>query len=125
VLIVDDDENHRLALSEALTEQGYRVEQAANGKEALERLVHRNLEMPAVVLLDLSMPVMTGWELMAILRSYVRLASFPVVLISGHEPQLDPVEHGTIAAFLRKPYDLATLLQAIEKVIATAATGQE
>jgi CheY-like chemotaxis protein len=123
VLVVDDDEATRRDVSEILEEEGYRVIQVANGKEALERLIDRNEIRPDVVLLDLSMPVMTGWELLAILNSYVRLSCFPVVLISGVDPQLDPIMHGTIAAFLRKPYDMKTLIETVKRVIDAAATA--
>jgi chemosensory pili system protein ChpA (sensor histidine kinase/response regulator) len=120
VFVVDDNNTHRREVREILEEEGYEVIAAADGREALEQLIGRNFCLPAVMLLDLSMPVMSGWELLAVLSGYVRLTSFPIVLLSGAEPRLDPLKHGTIAAFLRKPYDLRTLLETIARVIAAA-----
>ena len=61
ILVVDDDASHRTLICDALEEMGYRTEQAANGREALDLLEG---EMPQAVLLDLRMPVMSGWELL-------------------------------------------------------------
>src|SRR3989442_9814042 len=106
VLIVDDDDEHRPELRAALEEEGYAVIEAADGKAALDYLLDRRSVHPCLILLDLSMPVMTGWELLAIIKSYVRLAQIPVVVISGCDPLFDSQRHGTIEAFFRKPYDL-------------------
>jgi chemotaxis family two-component system sensor histidine kinase/response regulator PixL len=114
VLVVDDDDDQRAAMGDMLKDRGYAVVEAAHGHEVLEYLVDRRNRLPAVILLDLSMPVLTGWELLAILKGYPRLAKIPVVLLSGAEPQLDPLKHGTIAAFLRKPFTMAQLLTVLE-----------
>ena len=115
VLVVDDDAEHRRVCREWLEDEGYTVVQAADGKEALDYVIDRRNILPCLIVLDLSMPLVTGWEFLAITKGYVRLASIPVVLISGHEPNLDPVRHGTIAAFLRKPYDGTQLLALVAK----------
>ena len=115
VMVVEDDDVHRGELRDTLAEEGYEVVAAANGKEALEYLIDRRRRRPAMILMDLSMPVMTGWELLAVIKSYVRLANIPVLLLSGVDPQLDPVKHGTVTAFLRKPYDLAKLLEIVAR----------
>jgi CheY-like chemotaxis protein len=65
------------------------------------------------VLLNLSMPNMTGWDVIAVMRRDVRLALTPVVLLSGIDPQLSAHKHKTIAAYLRKPYDSAQLLAVV------------
>jgi CheY-like chemotaxis protein len=115
ILVVDDDRNHRRDVRDVLEDEGYEVVEAENGQEALNYLIGRRSFSPALVLLDLSMPAMTGWELLAIMRSYLRLSAIPVVLLSGLDPQLDPVKHGAIAAFLKKPYDVAQLLEVVGK----------
>jgi CheY-like chemotaxis protein len=115
VLIVDDDEANRADVQELLTEQGYEVVEATQGKQALEYLVSRRERVPDAIVLDLSMPVMTGWELLAILKAYVRLATIPVVLLSGVEPELDPVRHGVISSYLRKPFTAQALIDAVAK----------
>jgi CheY-like chemotaxis protein len=121
VLIVDDDEGHRGEVHDVLNEEGYDVVEAVNGKEALDYLVSIRDRVPDAILLDLSMPVMSGWELLAILKAYVRLANIPVILLSGAEPLLDPVRHGAIAAYLRKPYDTRTLLATMARYTRPAA----
>jgi CheY-like chemotaxis protein len=115
VLVVDDDAEHRRVCREWLEDEGYTVVQAADGKEALDYVIDRRNILPCLIVLDLSMPLVTGWEFLAITKSYVRLASIPVVLISAHEPKLDPLRHGTITAFLRKPYDGMHLLALVAK----------
>ena len=62
VLVVDDDDDIREVLELALVEQGYVVSQASNGRAALEVVSH---EMPSLILLDMKMPVMSGWEFAA------------------------------------------------------------
>jgi CheY-like chemotaxis protein len=118
VLVAEDDSVHRRTVCDALNDEGYRAIEAANGEEALDRLLNdADIQPPAVVLLDLAMPLMTGWELLAARRTSVRLEQFPIVLISGSEPQLDPDRHGTVAGFLRKPYCLDALLATVGGVL--------
>lgn len=111
ILVVDDDSAQRDGYRELLQDEGYVVIEAADGRQALHYLVDETQTTPCLILLDLTMPIMDGWEFLAILKSYVRLHAIPVVLISGEEPRLDPVRHGTIAAHLRKPYDVDELLR--------------
>src|SRR5688572_8117033 len=80
VLIVDDDVDLRQTIVEALTVVGYRVDEAANGAEALEVLGRRR---PALVLLDLMMPVMDGWQFRFRQQQRADLAQIPVVLLSA------------------------------------------
>ena len=118
ILIVDDDLDHRHTCRELLEEHGYTVQEAGDGKKALARLVDPAEAQPCLVLLDLSMPLMDGWQLLAIMKSYLRLHSIPVVLISAQEPLLDPLEHGTIAAYLPKPHNADELLALAAKFCA-------
>src|SRR5919206_1695644 len=80
VLVVEDDFAIRETLRELLEDEGYRVAWAANGKEALARLHER---APRVILLDLMMPVMDGWEFRVAQQRDPALASIPVVVISA------------------------------------------
>jgi CheY-like chemotaxis protein len=122
LLVVDDNDSHRADVREVLLDEGYEVVEAGDGKAALEYLVSRRGGVPDCIVLDLSMPVMTGWELLAVLKSYVRFKDIPVILLSGVEPRLDPVRHGVIAAFLRKPYDADALLAAVGRALGPAAS---
>ena len=77
ILLVEDDDFIRQEISEALEDEGYRVSTAAHGKEALAILADGT--RPTVVLLDLMMPVMDGWQLLEVLRRHNELAEIPVV----------------------------------------------
>jgi CheY-like chemotaxis protein len=81
VLIVDDDESTRQALQMILEANGFRTAGAANGREALNYL--RRNPPPRVILLDLMMPVMNGWEFRTLQRRDPALADIPVVVFSA------------------------------------------
>jgi CheY-like chemotaxis protein len=80
ILVVDDDADFREGLRAALEMKGYQVEEAANGKDALEQIQKKP---PLLVLLDLQMPVMNGRELLQKLRAEADTKDVPVVIISG------------------------------------------
>jgi CheY-like chemotaxis protein len=80
ILVVDDDSDFREGLRAALEMKGYQVEEAANGKDALEQIQKKP---PLLVLLDLQMPVMNGRELLQKLRAEADTKDVPVVIISG------------------------------------------
>ncbi len=87
LLIVDDDSHLRAALTELLTREGYRVLTAAHGREALKIM---EVVTPALVLTDLSMPVLNGWELVRAIRGNPDLARLPVVVFSGAATRRPP-----------------------------------
>ena len=102
ILVVDDDEGIREVLAEALAMEGYRVSSAVNGEVALEQALANR---PDLIVLDLMMPVMSGWQFREAKRRYRSLAAIPVVVVTA---ALDPQVDGT-ASILRKPFDLDTL----------------
>jgi CheY-like chemotaxis protein len=81
VLIVDDDEETRGAVRDLLVDEGLNVTEAHNGRMALDILTSR--EKPDAIVLDLDMPVMSGLELLDIMRRYARLSRVPVIVFSG------------------------------------------
>ncbi|APR80651.1 DNA-binding response regulator [Minicystis rosea] len=113
VLVIDDDEGFREALGIALTLEGYTVESAANGREALD-LLRRASHPPHVFIVDLMMPVMNGWEFIEAVRHDPALAKIPLVVVSAaHDPgQIPP---GVVA--LSKPVNLSQILQVLEGAI--------
>src|SRR4051794_24843048 len=81
VLIVEDDEDIRTDLADLLALSGYRTATAANGQEALGYLT--SFPLPHLIVLDLMMPAMNGWELRTEMRKIHGLPEIPIVVISG------------------------------------------
>ena len=79
--MVDDFEDNRAMYAEYLAHSGYRVEQAANGEEAVE--ITRRLK-PDVVVMDLSLPIMDGWEATRQLKAEEGTRHIPVIALTGH-----------------------------------------
>lgn len=110
VLVVDDHTDTREFVCELLRAEGYVVAEAENGKVALELLVARVEDEPCLIILDLEMPVMTGWELLVVIRDHHRLSQIPVLVTSGSKIRLDELPRSSVVGFLRKPYGLDELL---------------
>jgi len=108
VLVVDDDPDILDAVSEILADEGYRVARARNGAEGLERIA---VERPAVVLLDLMMPVMDGATFARILREQEG-PRLPVILLSA-EGRRERALEVAADAFLPKPFDIEALLEQV------------
>ncbi|HEX9296951.1 MAG TPA: response regulator [Polyangiaceae bacterium] len=111
VLVVDDDQDIRDALCELLREEGYRPVQAANGEEAFGYLNSR--EPPCVILLDLMMPVMDGWEFRRRQQRDPNFSKIPVVVITA----AGSFGASSIAAerVLPKPLQLEQILEALQQ----------
>ncbi|MFO0581640.1 MAG: response regulator [Anaeromyxobacter sp.] len=110
VLLVEDDPDIRESLSEALRYEGYEVELAWHGREALARLARDPL--PDVILLDLMMPVMNGWEFREAQLEDAALADIPVVVISAQAPGACAPDR-----YLPKPFSLGDLFAAIDELV--------
>jgi two-component system response regulator MprA len=104
VLVVDDDHDIREALASILREEGFAVREARDGLEALEQVA---LSEPDVMLLDLMMPVMNGWEVIKSLRRANR--SLPVIVLSAVPAQ-------GCTDYIQKPVSLDRLLELLETV---------
>jgi CheY-like chemotaxis protein len=107
ILLVEDDPATRGAIKMVLEWEGYRVDCAANGQEALGRMLAG--ERPALILLDLNMPVMDGRQLRQEIQRDPSLSSIPIVTVSAAR-DADTIES---ASFVRKPFEPAELLEAI------------
>ena len=116
ILVVDDDESARLVLCGCLEECGYDVACTGNGREALDLL--RGGKPPALILLDLGMPVMDGKEFLDRQRQDAAIAGIPVFLLSG-EQDLEKIAAAYRAAgHFRKPLPYAHLLAAVQHLLA-------
>lgn len=113
VLVVEDEQVARATICETLQDAGCRVMEAADGHEAQERLEAAG-EPPCVILLDLMMPRVDGWQFRAWQRHDPRFASVPVVLLSAIR-DLPATAQALEAEYLAKPLSFATLLAAVEK----------
>jgi CheY-like chemotaxis protein len=117
VLVTDDDEDLRMLCTMQLELRGFRVSQARNGKEALDVV---RAERPDLILLDLMMPVMDGWECLAELKADKKLSDIPVFIITGKNQKQDQdlaFEMGA-HAFIPKPFQATALVAQIRERLA-------
>lgn len=113
ILVVDDDEMNRDMLSRRLLRKGYEVVLAVNGVEAIERA---SMERPELILMDLSMPVLDGYEATRRLKSAAGTAGIPIIGLSAHAMVGD--REKALAAgcddYDTKPVELPRLLGKVE-----------
>ena len=110
ILLIEDDADLADAIVEVLQTEGYRVSYAADGKDALDLLA--NGTSPDLILLDMMMPNMNGWEFRAAQLRDPTLARIPVIVLSATGERARPID---AAMVLRKPVTLETLLAALAK----------
>ncbi|HEV3112827.1 MAG TPA: response regulator [Candidatus Binataceae bacterium] len=108
ILVVDDDADCREMLSDLLSREGYTVACAENGREALDYI---SSTTPSLMILDLMMPVMSGWELLDRQKTDPRMESLPVVVVSASGLAQDI--HAE--AVLRKPVDFKALMNVVKQ----------
>jgi CheY-like chemotaxis protein len=116
ILVVDDDRDLRTTVAQVLEDEGYRVEEASNGQEALARLEVD--PPPDLLLLDLMMPVMNGEQFRREQQREPRLSRIPVVLMTAAGTRAaERIEQLAPDAVLHKPVGLDELLGTIEAVL--------
>ncbi|MGV3494778.1 MAG: hybrid sensor histidine kinase/response regulator, partial [Ramlibacter sp.] len=122
VLVVDDSITVRRVTQRLLTREGYRVALAADGLQALERLAE---ELPSVVLSDIEMPRMDGFDLARNIRGDSRLAHLPIVMITSRiaEKHREHARELGVNHYLGKPYSEEELLSLVKHYCATAVTA--
>jgi DNA-binding NtrC family response regulator len=108
ILIVDDDRPVRDAVAMALESEGYRVQTAEHGEAALTILA---VAQPSLILLDLRMPTMDGWQVKALLEA--QAPGVPVVVMSGVARMQALAERRTAAGYLQKPFGIDELLDLV------------
>lgn len=117
--MVDDEPDNIEVVAETLEFRGAEVRTAANGKEAIDMLEGFDANL---ILTDLSMPVMNGWEMRSRIRSNPKLSGIPILALSAHAIAGDP-ERALEAGFngyLTKPVSILTLVEDIRTSVATA-----
>jgi DNA-binding response OmpR family regulator len=110
VLVVDDDPAIRGLVADALRLEGYAVDLAAHGREALEAIRARR---PATVVLDLMMPVMDGFSFIEACQNEQLCDNVPIVVISAVQEALERIQPGPIHACIAKPFDLNDLIRTV------------
>lgn len=120
VLIVEDSEDLRYLMEVYLEGEGYEVSSVANGREALDYL-HSKSELPSVILLDLMMPVMDGFQFRKEQQLDSRLSPIPVVLMTAGQDIKGDAARIHADAFLKKPIDIDDLRHAVDYVFESHA----
>ena len=124
VLVVDDFQDNREMYAEYLAFSGFRVIQAANGKEALDQAFANR---PDIIIMDLSLPVMDGWEATRRLKADQRTNAIPVVALTGHA--LAGISEGAkkagCDAFVTKPCLPEDLVKEIRKILDASSSTKK
>lgn len=111
ILVVEDDHDIRVSVRNLLEDEGYRVLSVTNGRIALD-LLERADPAPSLIILDLMLPVMDGWQFAERLRARPRLADIPIVIMSAYDHP--PPPKGTVG-FVKKPVDTDLLLGVVDR----------
>jgi len=118
ILIIEDNEMNRDMLSRRLARHGYEVVVAVDGAEGLARARD---ERPALILMDMSLPVIDGWEATRRLKADPETAAIPIIALTAHAMTSDrdkALEAGC-DGYETKPVELPSLLEAMEKLLGT------
>lgn len=123
ILTVEDQPNIRRLIAYVLTKAGYKVMQAADGEAAVHVLQHH---IPDLILLDVRMPKMNGFELLELLRKYEAAASIPVVILTSlNTPRdLDRALELGVVEFLTKPIEPKTLMARVNEILGGPLTDE-
>ena len=113
ILLIEDDRETRITLAEILRDEGYEVVECQDGRQAFDRL--RDPQNVSLILLDLRMPVMDGWEFRRLQAADPKLARIPVIVLTADTH----IEREGIRfdRLIRKPLDLDDLLSAISALV--------
>ncbi len=124
VLLVDDFEDAREMYAEYLTFSGFEVLEAANGVQALNCAIER---LPNLILMDLALPLMDGWEVTRRLKAEPRTAHIPVVALTGHALSffLEAAQRAGCDAWITKPCLPEDLVREIRRVLDRNGAGSQ
>jgi len=111
ILVVEDNDMMRELVIEVLQGCGYEVDAVTNGEEAIAYLADHDL--PCAILLDLEMPVMNGWDFRTWQRRHAHFATIPVIIMSGVRASQPTYELLRPNAYIEKPIDFGSLLNAL------------
>jgi len=116
VLVVDDDPSILSLVTDVLVDEGYQVVAASNGAEALRRMA---ADVPALLVTDLTMPVMSGQSLVEACRAQPQMALMPIVVMSAESrASFDSVSTLGVQELLTKPFDVGKLIDVVAQLVA-------
>ena len=123
ILVVDDDTDVLRTTSKTLEEAGYEVDQAQNGRQGIERIWHAK---PDLVVLDVVMPGLNGWDLLQAIRGDEATAKLPVIMLTVLDQDQHVAQGWELGAdfYLTKPFSPAYLLDIVKRLL-FAAEGSE
>ncbi|MCK6592300.1 MAG: response regulator [Polyangiaceae bacterium] len=124
ILVVDDFEDGREMYASYLRFSGYRVDEAADGQEALDKAFEL---LPDIILMDLSLPVKDGWQATRELKKDARTAKIPIVALTGHalEAHSRSAKEAGCDAFIVKPCMPMDLLNEIRRILDNSAKKKD
>lgn len=125
ILVVDDDADIRQLVAELLRLSGFDHEMVGSGAEALDRLASDVLPIPELVLLDVQMPVLDGWDTLRAIRAQPRTAEVPVILCTVKSSTDDLLRGWSLGCdgYVGKPFAIAELMAEVRAVLALG-TGE-
>lgn len=116
ILVVDDAAANRILIKHILVGENYQIIEASNGQEALQLIAEH---IPDLIILDILMPIMSGWEVAEIVKSQADTAHVPIIGISSemYEEQAKAQAIG-FSALLMRPFDVNRLRALVEEILA-------
>ena len=117
LLVVEDDPATLASIRDLLLREGYEVDTATTGRDALGHLLDD--ELPSAIILDARMPVMSGEEFASVVRGYSRFADIPILLLTAWDTPARFVQ--TVDAVMRKPFRADELLASVEALVRSSA----
>ncbi|MGL4746114.1 MAG: response regulator [Dermatophilaceae bacterium] len=127
VLVCDDTESIRRLMRINLELEGFAVDEAIDGHEAMARLIDPSVRIPAVIVLDAQMAPYDGWWAIAAIRAHPRLDHVPALLVTAAMPTPDEDEvlrHG-FDGFISKPFDPSHLVATVSRLAARGRAGRQ
>lgn len=111
-MVIDDDPHIREVITETLSDEGFDVIALGDGREAVSYALR---QPPGLIVLDLMMPKMSGWQVMDVLRTTPQGAAIPIVLVSASRELDQTARTSDVAAHIAKPFDIDTLVAIVER----------
>jgi len=114
ILVIDDDPAILDLITQVLLEEGYEFLAVNNGQTAVD--LARKLR-PHLILLDLMMPQMNGWQVTAVLKADPQTRAIPILLLSARRDMARTANELGVTAYLEKPFDLDDLLSRVQRIL--------